>query len=536
MTTLSSFAPLAGTRNLSTTRLGQSSALVFSRFVLRKALAATSIALVLAVPLAARQAATADDAATVVSSGVGTLVGDGSERPLPWIETENGPLVALESLVGRLGGELVTGPFGTSFELVLGDATFVVAAESPALTRGTEILPLSQAPQIYLATLYVPLDLIPRTWGELAGVRASWDPTNRRLSATRPAARKLTVDLSIVHLQGVSTVVLRFPAAPRCRIEARPGGFDVIAVGDRFVVPRPRSIDDPYLRTVSVSAERIRLDLAAGVDAEHYRLAGPDRIVFDLFPAREEAHADTQQSTRGRPGIRTVVLDPGHGGSETGATGPAGTMEKELTLLIARSLAERLSSQLGLRTVLTRTDDVDLDLDERSAFANQNKADLFISIHLNSVARGDAHGAETYFLSLQASDQYAADAAALENVVGSRAATPGSDEFDLQLMLWDLAQSSYLAASQQLATFVQQELNRQLNLPDRGVKQAPFRVLMGAAMPAVLVELGFLSSAEEEQRLRDPAYRAELVGTLVRAIARFRADYDASRQAGGVSR
>ncbi len=185
---------------------------------------------------------------------------------------------------------------------------------------------------------------------------------------------------------------------------------------------------------------------------------------------------------------------------------------------------------------LTRTDDVNLGLDERSALANQNRADLFLSVHLNSTTHGDAHGAETYFLSLKASDQRAADAAALENLSGSKPAAPGSDEFNLQLMLWDLAQSRHLAASQRLATLIQEELNRQLELRDRGVKQAPFRVLMGANMPAVLVELGFLSSPEEEQKLRDPAYRTELVDTLVRAVAKFKSEYDAAPGSGGAPR
>jgi N-acetylmuramoyl-L-alanine amidase len=208
-------------------------------------------------------------------------------------------------------------------------------------------------------------------------------------------------------------------------------------------------------------------------------------------------------------------------------------MEKELTLLLARALAERLRQELGLRVSLTRTDDVDLGLDDRPAFANQNRADLFLSLHLNSSARGEAKGAETFFLSLQASDERAADAAQLENVVGESPAEPGSEQFDLQLLLWDLAQSRHLAASQRLATLIQEELNRQLDLPDRGVKQAPFRVLMGASMPAVLVELGFLSSAAEEQRLRNPAYRAELVTTLVRAVSRFKSEYEAKREAPG---
>jgi len=222
--------------------------------------------------------------------------------------------------------------------------------------------------------------------------------------------------------------------------------------------------------------------------------------------------------------VRTVVIDPGHGGDETGAIGPAGTMEKDLTLAIAREIAERLRATLGLQVVLTRDEDVAVGLDERSALANQNKADLFVSVHLNATVSGRARGAETYFLSLQASDERAAGLAAAENLTGGEPAAPGSEEFDLQLLLWDLAQSQHLASSQRLATLIQAELNRALELPDRGVKQAPFRVLTGAAMPAVLVELGFLTNAEEEKRLRDPAYRAGLAETVVRAIGRFRAE------------
>jgi hypothetical protein len=142
-----------------------------------------------------------------------------------------------------------------------------------------------------------------------------------------------------------------------------------------------------------------------------------------------------------------------------------------------------------------------------------------VSVHLNSTVRGGARGAETYFLSLQASDQRAAAAAEAENRSAATApADTGTGElgtadetnYDLQLILWDLAQTQHLAASQRLATLIQAELNQQLDLKDRGVKQAPFRVLMGATMPAVLVELGFISTAEEEEKLRASAYRSAL--------------------------
>jgi N-acetylmuramoyl-L-alanine amidase len=511
--------------------------MVVSRAVKRLAFVGAVVALVAAAELPAQEEPpeTAAPGVVTVASGTGTLAVGGEASALPWIETPQGPLVALAPLVDRLGGGLVTGAFGQSFTLTVGDAEFVLADGSPAATRGTEILPLSQPPRVVLGLLYVPIDLVPRVWGALAGVTASWDAAAKRLSAARPAARELPVEISVVHSQGVSTVVLRFPGPPRVRVERRDETFEVVAVGDRFVPAPPRRFDDPLLRYAAVAAERITLVVTDGVAGEHYRLGAPDRLVFDLYQPGQAAVAPPLGEPQ-RRGLRTVVVDPGHGGAETGAIGPAGTMEKELTLALSRALAERLAAELGLRVALTRTDDVDRGLDERSAFANQNKADLFLSIHLNSTARGDARGAETYFLSLQASDQRAADAAAIENLVGEAAAAPGSDEFDVQLMLWDLAQSAHLAASQRLANLIQEELNRSLELPDRGVKQAPFRVLMGAAMPAVLVELGFLSSPEEEMRLRDPAYRAGLVETLVRAVGRFQRELDAGGESAGARR
>jgi N-acetylmuramoyl-L-alanine amidase len=511
---------------------------VVSRAVMHKAFVGALVALVAAASLPAQEAPpeSAEPGVETVAAGTGVLAVGDETSPLPWIETVRGPLVALVPLVDRLGGSLASGAFGSTFKLTVGEAEFVVADGSPAVTRGTEILPLSQPARVVLGVLYVPIDLVPRVWGTLAGVTASWDAAAKRLSAARPVARELPVEISAVHSQGVSTVVLRFPAAPRVRVERRDGAFDVVAVGDRFVPAPSRRFDDPLLRVATVTADRVTLIVADGVSGEHYRLGSPDRVVFDLYhPGQAAAAVSAPRETAPR-GLRTVVIDPGHGGSETGAIGPAGTMEKELTLALARALADRLGRELGLRVALTRTDDVDLGLDERSALANQNKADLFLSVHFNSTARGDARGAETYFLSLQASDQRAADAAAIENLVGEAAASPGSDAFDLQLMLWDLAQSAHLAASQRLANLIQEELNRSLELPNRGVKQAPFRVLMGAAMPAVLVELGFISSVEEERRLRDPEYRAGLVDTLVRAIGRFKREFDAGVESAGGGR
>lgn len=479
----------------------------------------------------------------IVAAGVGSLLLIGPEgsaaAALPWIETPSGSLVAIAPVVARLGGRVVPGTLGVSTELTVGESSFVLAPGSPALTSGTEILTLSQPMLERDGQLFVPIDLVERVWGPLAGVTVRWEPIARRLELLRPVARELPIEVSHVHVQGVTTVVLKPAEAIRYRVERREDGIDLVPVGDRFRALAPKSPVDPLLTAIRVGADRVRIDFSRGVEADDYTLAEPFRIVVDLFRPREAAAgapAGPAMPPPHRPGLNTVVIDPGHGGAETGAIGPAGTMEKELTLALARSLAARLRAELGLEVVLTRNDDVVVDLDARAALANQHKADLFLSIHLNSTVRGKARGAETYFLSLQATDDRAAVLASHENLTGDGSAPlPGSEHFDLQLLLWDLAQSRHLAASQRFATLVQEELNQALELPDRGVKQAPFRVLMGAAMPAVLVELGFLSNRDEEQRLRDPAYREQLVGTLVRAVARFRAEAGGTPAAAGAA-
>jgi N-acetylmuramoyl-L-alanine amidase len=334
------------------------------------------------------------------------------------------------------------------------------------------------------------------------------------------------VAIDVVHLQGTTTVVLQFPAVPRYKIDQQPGRIEVRMLGDRIAASLPSALDDPLVEGVDPSPDRLVIRLLRGATADSYTLENPFRIVFDVHQPGQATGPVGGGPALGldRPGIRTIVIDPGHGGTETGAIGPSGVQEKELTLVLARALASQLAERLGVRTELTRTSDTVISFDARTALANQNKADLFISIHLNSSLGAGAHGAETYCLANRATDPRAADSANVENGAsgdGSGLADPAALQ-DLQLMLWDLAQSRYLEQSQRLANMIQGELNQALDLKDRGVKQAPFRVLVGAAMPAVLVELGFISNPDEEKKLQDAGYRAQLVDALVRAVGHYK--------------
>lgn len=477
--------------------------------------AALGLLLLLSAGLGGGLSATGDDR---------VLLGPASQQ------TAVGPLFPLEPIATRLGAKVDKSL--DSYTIAVGDFRVIAGPGNPVMLLGRDIVQLTQAPVVDAGsgTLLVPLDLLQKSLGDALAFDFTFGP-EAGLVAERRRLRTVPVTVDVVHLQGVTTVVLQFPEPVQLRRVATAEGVDVVPVRDRFeAAGQPFMGDDPWVRDVRVSPERIRLLLSSGAKAESYSLENPFRLVFDVVaasgatpggaPADEAVAGPVTGPSRPTPAFDTIVLDPGHGGSETGAIGPAGTQEKEITLAIAQALAAKLRETLGVKVVLTRERDELVTLDARPGVANQNKADLFVSIHLNSWFDQDAHGAETYFLSLEASDRRANASAEVENRAPAGSGD-GDPLADLELILWDLAQTRHLHSSEKVAKIVQAELNQALGLADRGVKQAPFRVLMGAAMPAVLVELGYVSNPAEEAKLRDPAYREQLASALVRAIAAY---------------
>jgi len=223
-----------------------------------------------------------------------------------------------------------------------------------------------------------------------------------------------------------------------------------------------------------------------------------------------------------------VVLDAGHGGQDEGATGASGLLEKDLVLDIARRLAKRLERQ-GVSVLLTRGDDQFLSLEQRTAVANDARADLFLSIHANASRSRRPKGIETYFASLDATDDAAREVADRENeALGATA--PEFDRSDpLAAILGDLIETEHLQESSEFAKLAQHELARLDLSRSRGVKQAPFVVLMGVRMPASLVEIGFLTNAEEEKHLRGARHREAIADALAEAVSAFGERFDARR-------
>jgi N-acetylmuramoyl-L-alanine amidase len=217
--------------------------------------------------------------------------------------------------------------------------------------------------------------------------------------------------------------------------------------------------------------------------------------------------------------IGRIVIDPGHGGHDTGTIGPNGLEEKDLVLEVGRRLGKLLETRLGAEVVYTRKDDTFIPLETRTAIANQQRADLFISIHANSSHDSAARGVETYYLNFTSSPE-ALEVAARENAVSEKSI------YELQDLVKKIAMKEKIEESREFAGDVQESLHTGLAaktpaIRNRGVKKAPFIVLIGANMPSILAEISFVSNPADEHRLVTSEYRQRIADSLYRGIAKY---------------
>jgi N-acetylmuramoyl-L-alanine amidase len=232
--------------------------------------------------------------------------------------------------------------------------------------------------------------------------------------------------------------------------------------------------------------------------------------------------------------IVRVAIDPGHGGIDNGRVGPSGLLEKDVNLHLAVMLREILAGEYGMEVLLTRTTDELVPLSRRAELANEWSADLFISIHCNGWFHPDAGGFETFFLSPARTEEDTRLAMEENSSLQFEGKGIGpEDQSDLGFILWDMVQNEFISESSGLAELVQRELDKAVDIRNRGVKQAGLIVLKGCRMPAILVETAFLSNPDEEKLLADARFRQSLVRGIAEGIGRFRSRFAG---AGGGSR
>ncbi|MEO8215702.1 MAG: N-acetylmuramoyl-L-alanine amidase [Acidobacteriota bacterium] len=448
----------------------------------------------------------------------------GGEQTITIAQQGGQPLFPVDRVLASVGGRVEKVPEG--FKAVVGGLDVAFAADSRYAVVRDKMIEMPQPPMIVEGRPFAPLQFFSGFLRLAAGLDAVWDQATGVLELKPVPVETLEVQPSVVDVQNLTKIVLQLSGPTEYTI-VREAGTLVVRLVSPIRVPVPeQKYDSAYVSGMTFGPKEVRIELkTAQVAADSYKLENPFRIVLDLRQAAAPVPVLPQTTItprrRNAPGIHTIVIDPGHGGKEVGAVGPGGLFEKDVTLAICRKLAARLESTLHTRVVLTRESDEVVPLDQRTALANQYQADLFLSVHLNSSVIKGAKGSETYFLSADASDELARHAADRENSGQGR---QGNSE--LNLILWDLAQQSYLNESSRLAQVVQEEMNQATGVLSRGVKQAPFKVLVGATMPAALVEVGFISNPDEEKKLTDGAFQDTLVAALTKGIARYKSEYE----------
>ena len=588
--------------------------------VLQRGLLAAAVAFV---PLAPAWAQSDDEPETqILSRDEGSIAVGRQRAPLPWAESSFGPLVALAPVVEVLGGELKIGPLGEAHtlrvagrEVVLGPLGRVVMVDGemqtlsikPWLEPEPEIPehllpkddsdedgdggadgedadePAPELPPIELPPrhLYVPVDALARAYPAEQGYRFDFDRRLGRLEVSRTGERRLAVEVDRVHDLGATTLVVTFSGRPRYRVEEYRGGVRLrLLSGVMEARPRAR-LNDPLVRWLEVRERSIDIGLAPRARAsEPYILGRPPRVqlVLDITRDRMDRTPSALSRREEETGEFRIVVDPGHGGADTGVSSPSGVTEKDLVLAIAQELRSHLANSLGARVVLTRTYDTDVALETRTAVANQRRADLFLSLHVSpdsAWASGD--GFQAYVLDpppalfepaegdeqdanqsvrTSAGARMAPESEPLDDADwGEPAVTDDPDPAEFEedafddldvepgdresgdgepgdgedirvavpaLELWERVQDRQLERSGLLARLIQSHVSDALKQPNRRVRRAPLRVLTGASMPAVLIELGSLGSDEEGTPLLDESYRQELIEAIGRAIRLFR--------------
>jgi N-acetylmuramoyl-L-alanine amidase len=338
-----------------------------------------------------------------------------------------------------------------------------------------------------------------------------------RVAETRPGVHRIVFDLA---REGAVYSAMQLANPPRLAVDFRAAAG---AAKPAPVVPQlPRITLDQMRREAAAAAVtgKVSPPPAAPPLAAAAKVTAPEPAPLPSPPAAKPATPARQPSrslTRAL-GLKVarIVIDPGHGGHDFGTSSAAGLHEKDLVLDIAKRLGELLTADLGAHVIYTRTDDTFVPLESRTALANAQKADLFLSLHANYSRLKSIAGPETFYLNFAGSRE-AMELAAQEN------AASGRTVFELRDLVRQITLNDKVQESREFALHVQSSLKALGTSPakDRGVKRAPFVVLIGASMPSILAEIGFLSNAREAALLGTPGYRQRVAEALAKGVAKY---------------
>jgi N-acetylmuramoyl-L-alanine amidase len=471
----------------------------------------------------------------VLAQGPGlTVIAREGRRPLPTTTINNQDYIAVDDVNTAFGTTSREDRLAGGLTVTARGRTIVLTENQNVVSVAGRLVTLPSPPLRRDNRWFVPADFLPRALSVALETRLDW-----RRSARLVVVGDLRVPRVVARVDaGATNVAVTLDVTPNAeaRVNPQTGRLVVQFDADALDLSLPTVPSQPFLVSLSPGETPSTMVLTLGPRYATHRVtttlvdAGTGRITIDLLPATTESAPTPAPSpapdTRvvvptqaPSTGLRTVVIDPGHGGDELGTQGAKGTQEKEITLAVARKLRTLIEGRLGLKVFLTREDDRTMSLDDRSAFANNHRADAFISIHANSAVRPSLKGAEVYYLTVERAD---AEARKKAEDSGTTLPALGGGSRAVDLILWETAQARYLEQSATLAGFIEQALRAKVEMSPRAIQQAPLRVLVGASMPAALVEIGYLSNADQEGQLTTGAYQDQIAQSLLDALIKFR--------------
>jgi N-acetylmuramoyl-L-alanine amidase len=459
-------------------------------------------------------------------------------RPLPVRVLNGQEMFALEDLAKLFDLTAREDALAGGLAVSTKTQTIVLTPGQPLASVAGRVVALPVPPIREGRSWFVPIDFVPRAVGPALGIR---------LDLRRPSRLIVAGDIRVPRVTGR---VEQLGIVARLTLDIAPATPHTIAQDSNRLVLRfeadaldaalPASPSPDLIQAIRPAETGVAVVIDLGPKFGSFKSSdapgerGAGRIVIDVMspttetaPGAAPAPAPAPPTPEAPPpidltppgGLRTIVVDAGHGGEEQGARGPQGTLEKDVTLTVARRLKGAIEARLGSRVILTRDSDQTIGLDERAAVANNNKADIFISLHANASVRASAAGAEVFYLSLA---DYGDQAQRVAQGESEALPVYGGGSRDIEAILWEMAQARHIEQSASFAQILEGQMRERVPMSPRAIQQAPFRVLVGANMPAVLVEMGFITNPEQERQLASDGFQSQVVQAVVESIVRFR--------------
>jgi N-acetylmuramoyl-L-alanine amidase len=463
-----------------------------------------------------------------------------ARRPVPTILINNQEMIALDEVARLFQATFREDALAGGVTVTYKGRSVVVSTEQPMASVGGRVVSLP-SPSIRVgARSFVPVEFLSRAFGMIYDARIELRRSSRLLIVGDPRVPRVvarvdspgpptraTIDISPATSVTVTTEAARIlakidadaldlsvPSLPASGLIDQIRGLDAatVVVGLRSGSGTPRATT-----TTTETGTRVSIEIPPAETPE---------TTADPVPPLSAPADPLPPFATPRAALQTIVIDPGHGGEENGATGAGGTLEKQVALELARRAKTLIETRLGVRVVLTREDDRTMRLDERSALANNTKADLFISLHAGAALGPSVSGAEVFHLGLDPDVEEArrsaeADSLALPVLGGSARA--------IDVIRWDMAQAAHIESSTVLASILEEELRSHVPMGPRPIQQAPMRVLMGTNMPAALVEVAYLTNAEQEKQVSTPQFQQSITLAIYESVLRFRSHLESRR-------